>query len=80
MPPSIVLAYWGRVKGVIDSLADGGWVFPCNATLANYTFGVGTFRGVIPGSYMNMGPIATDSEAFYGGLQIKQWLRNFCIR
>lgn len=67
LPDSVVSAYYKQVKGAKNSNSQGGYIFPCSATLPDFTFGVGSYRGVIPGSYMNYSP-ATGSDC-YGGIQ-----------
>lgn len=63
----MVSTYYKQVKGAKNSYSEGGYIFPCSATLPNFTFGVGSYRGVIPGSYMNFAPV-TSTEC-YGGIQ-----------
>lgn len=69
MPDAVVTAYYAQVKGASYSASQGGYVFPCSAVLPNFTFGVGTYRGDIPGSYMNYAPTGTTGDTCYGGLQ-----------
>ncbi len=44
-------------------------MFKCSTTLPTFTFGVGTARIVIPGTYLNYGPVTTGSTTCFGGLQ-----------
>ncbi|KAI1124001.1 secreted aspartic proteinase precursor [Nemania abortiva] len=67
LPSTIVSAYWSTVSGAKSNSAAGGYVFPCSATLPNFTFGVGSARIVIPGSYMNYAPYS--GTTCFGGLQ-----------
>jgi hypothetical protein len=67
LPDSVVSAYYKQVKGAQNSNSQGGYIFPCSAKLPDFTFGVGSYRGVIPGSYMNYAP-ATGTDC-YGGIQ-----------
>jgi len=67
MDDSIVSAYYAKVSGAQNSASQGGYIFPCSATLPSFTVGIGSYKAVIPGTYMNYAP-ATGSSC-YGGLQ-----------
>ena len=54
----IVNAYYAAVTGAFESAADGGFIFPCTATLPDLTLGIGEHDAVIPGPYMNAFPTA----------------------
>ncbi|KAL6828712.1 aspartic peptidase domain-containing protein [Trichoderma camerunense] len=66
-PTDIVNAYYAQVNGSIMSSQVGMMVFPCTATLPDFAFGLGTYRGIVPGPYMNYGKI--NSTYCYGGIQ-----------
>ena len=51
-----------------SSSSQGGYIFPCSATLPDLTLGVGSYHAVVPGEYLNYAP-ATGSSCF-GGLQL----------
>ncbi|EOD50683.1 secreted aspartic proteinase precursor [Neofusicoccum parvum] len=67
LPDSVVSAYYAKVSGSSYSSSQGGYVFPCSATLPSFTFGVGSARITIPGTYMNYAPVT--SSSCYGGIQ-----------
>jgi len=67
LPDDIVDAYYAQVSGAAVDDTQGGFVFPCSATLPDFTFGVGSYRGVIPGDYMNYATV--DSTNCFGGIQ-----------
>ncbi|KAI0969044.1 secreted aspartic proteinase precursor [Xylaria arbuscula] len=67
VPSSIVSAYYAQVSGAKNNAAAGGYVFPCSATLPNFTFGVGSARIVIPGKYINYAPYS--GTTCFGGIQ-----------
>lgn len=67
LPSTIVSAYWAQVSGAKNNNAAGGYVFPCSATLPNFTFGIGSARIVIPGSYINYAPYS--GTTCFGGIQ-----------
>ncbi|KXJ87061.1 aspartic peptidase domain-containing protein [Microdochium bolleyi] len=69
LPASVVSAYYAQISGSQSSSSAGGYVFPCKATAPSFTFGVGSARITIPGSYMNFGPISTGSSQCFGGIQ-----------
>lgn len=67
LPDSIVQAYWSKVAGAAYDSSWAAILFPCSRTLPDFTFGIGTYRGVIPGRYMNYGQV--NSSTCYGGIQ-----------
>ena len=69
IPAVAAKAYWAKVSGSKNSNAAGGYVYPCSATLPSFTFGVGLARFVIPGEYMNFGPVSSGSSTCFGGIQ-----------
>lgn len=67
LPADIVDTYWKTVTG---SYYDNAWaavLFPCRAVLPDFTYGIGLYKGVIPGRYLNYGSV--DGTLCYGGLQ-----------
>lgn len=67
VPDSVVSAYYAHIKG---AAFDTGWaamLFPCEAALPDFAFGIGNYRGVVPGRYINYG--AVNQTTCYGGLQ-----------
>ncbi|UQC87582.1 endothiapepsin [Colletotrichum lupini] len=67
LPQAIVTAYYAKITGAKYDSSQGGYTFPCSATVPSFTFGVGTARITIPASYMNYAPISTST--CFGGLQ-----------
>jgi aspergillopepsin I len=52
----IVSAYYAKVSGASYDNSQGGYVFPCTATLPSFTLKIGSYDAVIPGTYMNYAP------------------------
>jgi len=50
LPESITTSYYARVQG--SYISDGGWTFPCTATLPTFTFGVGSSRFTVGAKHM----------------------------
>jgi len=69
LPTAIVKAYYAKVSGSSNSNTYGGYIFPCSATLPTFTFGVGSARITVPGSYVNFGSVTTGSSSCFGGIQ-----------
>ncbi|KAI1751049.1 secreted aspartic proteinase precursor [Xylaria castorea] len=67
LPTSIVSAYYAQVSGSKNDANAGGYTFPCSANLPTFTFGVGSARIVIPGSYINYAPYS--GSTCFGGIQ-----------
>ncbi|KAF5022726.1 hypothetical protein F66182_5274 [Fusarium sp. NRRL 66182] len=57
LPNQVNEAYYAKVRGAkVDDTA-GGFVFPCDAQLPDFTFNIGSVGVTIPGSFMNFAPI-----------------------
>lgn len=56
LPAAIVTAYYSKVPGAVNSPAQGGYIFPCSAALPSITLGIGSYRAVVPGSYISYAP------------------------
>lgn len=69
LPSAIASAYWAKVSGSKNSRSVGGYVFPCSTSLPSFTYGIGSATIVIPGEYMDFGPISTGSSTCFGGIQ-----------
>ncbi|KAF2084918.1 Asp-domain-containing protein [Saccharata proteae CBS 121410] len=67
MPTSIAAAYYDQVEGSGYSRIEGGYIFPCDADLPDFTLVIGGEERTVPGSYLNYSPV-TSSECF-GGIQ-----------
>ncbi|MCJ1311672.1 Type I transmembrane sorting receptor [Agyrium rufum] len=67
LPAAAVKAYYAKVSGATNSNAAGGYIFPCSATLPSITLGIGSYKAVVPGSYINYAPYS-GSQCF-GGIQ-----------
>ena len=64
LPGDVVSAYWSRVPGAKLDNSYGAYTFPCTSTLPSFTVGVGSAKYIIPGSYMNYGPVSSTSKFF----------------
>ncbi|RFU75768.1 aspartic ase [Trichoderma arundinaceum] len=69
-PNDIVNAYYSQVSGSSFNNDVGMTVVPCNATLPDFVFGLGSYRGVVPGSYINYGRM--NRTHCYGGIQTSE--------
>ncbi|RMD43910.1 hypothetical protein DV735_g1171, partial [Chaetothyriales sp. CBS 134920] len=69
LPDSVVDAYYAQVSGAENSSSEGGYVFPCSASLPNFVVGIGSSRFTIPGSYLNYAPTDSTGSTCFGGLQ-----------
>ena len=67
LPSAIVSAYYAKVSGARYDSSQGGYTLPCSSTLPSLTLGIGSYRAVIPGSYILYGPL--NSSTCFGGLQ-----------
>jgi len=67
LPDAVVSAYWKKVSGAKLDNTQGGYTFPCSATLPNFSITVGGSVRTVPGSYINYAPVT--STTCFGGLQ-----------
>ncbi|KAI0383418.1 secreted aspartic proteinase precursor [Hypomontagnella monticulosa] len=67
LPTSVVTAYYRQVSGAKEDPQQGGYVFPCDASLPDFVFGVENAKFTIPGQYINYAPI--DDSSCFGGIQ-----------
>jgi Eukaryotic aspartyl protease len=73
LPNAVASAYWAAVAGATYDPSGGGYVFPCTAALPDFIFGIGNYRGRIPGRYLNYAQV--DMTTCFGGLQSNQGIR-----
>jgi len=64
---AIARAYYAKVSGAKNDSTQGGYIFPCTATLPNFSITVGGVKQVVPGKHINYAPIG-DGTCF-GGMQ-----------
>ncbi|KAI2616076.1 eukaryotic aspartyl protease [Hypoxylon sp. NC1633] len=76
LPQAIANAYYAQVPGAVNDVQNaGGYVFPCSASLPDFTavVGGGTHRAVIPGDFINFAPVDGDTfetaTTCFGGIQ-----------
>ena len=63
VPQEVLDAYYKKVKGSKNSDADGGYIFPCDATLPDFYIGLGNYTAMVPASAINTGPADGDSKS-----------------
>jgi len=66
---AVVKAYYAKVSGARLDSQQGGYTFPCSATLPNFSITVGGVKQTVPGKYINYAPISSGSSTCFGGLQ-----------
>lgn len=64
---SLVEAYYDEVPGAAYARSWGGFVFPCDAELPDWYFGIGAYRGRVPGEYINYNEV--NGTHCFGGIQ-----------
>ena len=63
LPNTVVSAYYSRVPGSRYDSSQGGYTFPCSTTLPSFTLGFGSYRAVVPGSFINYAPLTSGSSS-----------------
>ena len=69
---AIVTAYYKAVSGAKFDQSQGGYTYPCSATLPDISFQIGTYKATVPGSYVNYAPIDNSGATCFGGIQSSQ--------
>ncbi|KUI70388.1 Endothiapepsin [Cytospora mali] len=69
LPSEVAMAYYKEVTDAKYDNTQGGYVFPCDADLPDFSFGVGANTIVVPGSYINYSPVDKTNSSCYGGIQ-----------
>ncbi|KAL5117962.1 Aspartic protease snp2 [Pleosporales sp. CAS-2024a] len=77
VPSAVVSAYYAQVSGAKNSNSAGGYVFPCTATLPNFSITVSGAKHTIPGKYINYAP--NGDGTCYGGIQVNSGLGGLSI-
>lgn len=62
----VVQEYYGKVQGAKNDQQQGGWVFPCDAKLPDFTLSISGYNAVVPGKFMNYQAVGS---VCFGGLQ-----------
>ncbi|KAI3392739.1 hypothetical protein diail_5253 [Diaporthe ilicicola] len=69
LPDDVVNAYWNTVPGAAYDATEAAFLFPCATTLPDFTLGIGLYKGVVPGRYINYGRVDDTGVRCYGGVQ-----------
>ncbi|KAF2124713.1 Asp-domain-containing protein [Dothidotthia symphoricarpi CBS 119687] len=64
---AVVAAYYAKVTGSKNDSTQGGYTFPCSATLPDFSITVGGVKQVVPGRFINYAPVS--STVCFGGIQ-----------
>ncbi|ROT38202.1 endothiapepsin [Sodiomyces alkalinus F11] len=70
VPDELVEAYYDRVQGARFDASWAGYIFPCNASLPDWTFGIADWRGTVPGKFMSYSQVS--QTHCFGGIQSSQ--------
>jgi aspergillopepsin I len=71
---AIAKAYYSKVSGAKVDNNHGGYVFPCSATLPNFSITVGGVAQTVPGKFINYAPVSSGSSTCFGGIQTNDGL------
>ncbi|POS72559.1 endothiapepsin [Diaporthe helianthi] len=69
LPKDVVDAYYDAIQSSSYDRINGGYVFPCDTVLPDFSFGVGKATVTVPGSYINYAPVDSANSSCYGGIQ-----------
>ncbi|KAJ5250266.1 hypothetical protein N7489_000676 [Penicillium chrysogenum] len=65
----VVSDYYKKVDGAKNNYSAGGYVFPCDADLPDFTVTIGSYDAVVPGKHIKYAPVTTGSSSCFGGIQ-----------
>ncbi|KAL5114031.1 Aspartic protease snp2 [Pleosporales sp. CAS-2024a] len=71
---SVVSNYYSQVNGAQLDNSQGGYTFPCDATLPDFAISVGGVDQTVPGQYINFAP--ADGNTCFGGIQSNAGIGN----
>lgn len=71
---AIVKAYYAKVSGAANDSQQGGYTFPCSASLPDFSITVGGVKQVVPGKYVNYAPVDDSGSTCFGGIQVNTGL------
>ena len=74
LPKQVLTDYYSQVEGAQFNAQQAAWVYPCTNTLPDFAFGFGSYRGVLPGSYIDYGVLPDQDQYCYGGIQSSEGL------
>lgn len=69
LPDAVVMAYYAKVPGATMNTAQGGYTYACSTKLPSITLGIGSYKAVVPGTYVNYAPIDATGTTCFGGIQ-----------
>ncbi|PYH97881.1 preproproctase B [Aspergillus ellipticus CBS 707.79] len=70
LPTRLVEAYYDQVSGSSNSDYYGGWIYPCDATLPDFSVQIGSHVATVPAEYLTYATVSsTDTSECFGGIQ-----------
>lgn len=66
-PNAVLRNYYSKVQGASNSEEYGGYVFPCSASLPDFSVTIGGAERTVPGDYINYA--VAEGSTCYGGIQ-----------
>lgn len=71
LPDSVVSDYYGQISGARYGDEEGGYIFPCSASVPDFAFGLDESNTVItiPGDYVKYSVTNLNETTCFGGIQ-----------
>jgi len=63
MGDDVVSRYYSKVSGATNDQTQGGYIFPCSATLPSFSIKIGSSYATIPGKLMNYAPVDSTGKS-----------------
>ncbi|EFR00643.1 aspergillopepsin A [Nannizzia gypsea CBS 118893] len=68
LPKQITEQYYSSIANSAYDRENGGWTFPCNATLPDFAIHINDYKAIVPGKHINWAQIP-GADICFGGLQ-----------
>lgn len=65
----IAAAYYAKVPNSKMDDIQGGFVYPCNQTVPDFSVHIGDYKATVPGEFITFAPVDNANTTCYGGVQ-----------
>ncbi|KAL1956747.1 hypothetical protein VTO42DRAFT_6800 [Malbranchea cinnamomea] len=69
VPPTVAKSYYEQVPNARVGQQSGGYEFPCDDTVPDFSVEFHGYKAVVPGDYIKYQPISKGSNICFGGIQ-----------
>ncbi|KAI0003898.1 aspartic peptidase domain-containing protein [Xylariaceae sp. FL0662B] len=69
LPEEVATAYYRQVPTAKQDPEAGGYVFPCDTTLPDFTYSIEDTKFTVPGAFINYAEVDETGRSCFGGIQ-----------